>query len=155
MKIRLLIVGKIVNSHIKALSELYEKRVERYVSLEIDVIKSEKIKATSTGELLDREGEKILSKLSARDYSIILDKAGKQCSSEAFSQFFQRLANQSQKQISFIIGGPLGLADKVKEKAQEQLSLSKMTFPHELATVLLLEQIYRAHSILHGEPYHK
>ena len=96
-----------------------------------------------------------MEKINASDYNIVLDKDGKQFSSVDFSQLFIQLARQSTKQITFVIGGPLGLADEVKKKAGQLLSFSKMTFPHELAAVLLLEQIYRAQSILKGEKYHK
>ena len=155
MKIRLLIVGKIENAHADALAELYLKRIKHYIPITVEVIKPEKIKKLSDSQVMDREGEKIINRLFKSDYNVIMDKEGKQFSSMEFSHLFNRLAGQSTKQITFVIGGPLGLADSVKRRADHVLSFSKMTYPHELAAVLLLEQIYRAQSILRGEKYHK
>ena len=109
----------------------------------------------TVAELLKREGEKILAKLFTADYNVVWDTAGKQFTSKEFADFFNRLAVQRVKQTTFIIGGPLGIATEIQKKADVRLSLSKMTFPHELAAVMLLEQIYRAHTILRGEHYHK
>ncbi|MBN1466664.1 23S rRNA (pseudouridine(1915)-N(3))-methyltransferase RlmH [candidate division KSB1 bacterium] len=155
MKIRLLLVGKIENGHIKALAELYCERISHYAAIEIDVIRPEKIKNMTVAELLKREGERILAKLSTAEYTVVCEKGGKQFSSEEYAAFFDRLAAQGRKQVTFVIGGPLGIANKVQKEADEQLSLSRMTFPHELVAVVLLEQIYRAHTILRGENYHK
>lgn len=155
MKIRILIAGKTENKNADALAELYLKRIKHYLPITIDMIKPEKIKSLSDAEILSREGQKFLDKIAPSDYTVILDKDGKQKTSEAFSNLFNQLASQSTKQICFIIGGPLGLSDEIKKKANYQLSFSKMTFPHELAFVMLLEQIYRAQTILKGEKYHK
>jgi len=155
MKIRLLIAGKIDNKSADALAELYIKRIQHYLPIAVEMIKPEKIKSLSDMEILDREGQKFLDKLISTDYNIVLDKNGKQLTSEGFAGLFNQLAGQSTKQITFIIGGPLGLPEQVKNKANQLVSFSKMTFPHELAIVLLLEQIYRAQSILKGEKYHK
>ncbi len=155
MNIRLLIAGKIDNKNADALAALYLKRIKHYVPITVDIIKPEKIKSLSDTQVLDREGKRFLEKLNPSDYTVVLDKAGKQITSEEFAQFFNRMAGQSIKQITFIIGSPLGLSDDVKAKADHLLSFSPMTFPHELACVLLLEQIYRAQSILKGEKYHK
>jgi 23S rRNA (pseudouridine1915-N3)-methyltransferase len=155
MKIRLLISGKIDNKNADALAELYLKRIKHYLPITVEIIKPEKIKSLSSAEILNREGAKFLERLKESDFTIVMDKDGKQIMSEDFSKLFIRLAGQSTKQITFIVGGPLGLSSKVKLKANQNLSFSKMTFPHELAIVMLLEQIYRAQSILRGEKYHK
>lgn len=155
MNIRLLIAGKIENNNADALSVLYLKRINRYLPITVDVIKPEKLKSLSDNQVLEREGKRFLDKLNLSDYTVVLDKDGRQFTSEEFAQFFNRMAGYSAKQITFIIGSPLGLADEVKEKADQLLSFSKMTLPHEFACVLLLEQIYRAQSILKGEKYHK
>jgi 23S rRNA (pseudouridine1915-N3)-methyltransferase len=155
MKIRLLIAGKIENQNADALAQVYLKRIKHYVPISIDIIKPEKMKSLSDAEILNREGQKFLQKISSSDYTAVMDKGGKQITSNEFAKLFNRLAGQSTKQITFVIGGPLGLSDDVKKKADQLLSFSKMTFPHELAFVMLLEQIYRAQSILKGEKYHK
>lgn len=155
MKIRLLIVGKIENKNADALAELYLKRIKHYLPISMKIIKPEKIKSLSDTEVLNREGLKFLEKIIVSDYTVVMDKGGKQFTSEEFAKLFNKLAGQSTKQITFVIGGPLGLSDDVKKKANQLLSFSKMTFPHELAFVMLLEQIYRAQTILKGEKYHK
>ena len=155
MKIRVLIAGKIENKNTDALAELYLKRIKHYLPITIDIIKPEKIKSLSAVEVINREGQKFLENLNASDFAFILDKDGRQYSSQEFSKIFTRLAGQSTKQITFVVGGPLGLSEDVKTRANEILAFSKMTFPHELAIVMLLEQIYRAQSILRGEKYHK
>ncbi|MBN1560019.1 23S rRNA (pseudouridine(1915)-N(3))-methyltransferase RlmH [candidate division KSB1 bacterium] len=155
MKIRLILVGEIENKPLRALTELYCERINHYSALRIDTIKPERIKSMPGAELLKREGEKILAKLLASDYNVVWDKGGKQLTSQEFADFFNQLAGQSRKQVTFIIGGPLGIAEEIQKRADARLSLSKMTFPHELAAVMLLEQIYRAQTILRGEHYHK
>ncbi len=152
---RLLIAGKIDNKNADALAQVYLKRIKHYLPVSIELIKPEKIKSLSDAEILNREGQKFLEKINSADHTIVMDKHGKQFTSEEFAKFFNQLAGQSTKQITFVIGGPLGLSDDVKKKADQRLSFSKMTFPHELAFVMLLEQIYRAQSILKGEKYHK
>ena len=155
MKIRLLIVGKIKNKNTDALAELYLERIKHYLPIMVEIIKPEKIKNLPDAEILHREGQQILPKLFNSDYNVILDKDGKQLASTEFAHLFNRLAGQSTKQITFVIGGPLGLSGTIKKKGNQLLSFSRMTFPHELASVILLEQIYRAQSILKGEKYHK
>ena len=155
MKIRLLISGKIENKNADALAELYLKRIKHYLPITVEIIKPEKIKSLSKAEILNREAAKFMERLKESDFSVVMDKDGKQIMSEDFSEFFVRLAGQSTKQITFVVGGPLGLSPNAKMKANQILSFSKMTFPHELAIVMLLEQIYRAQSILRGEKYHK
>jgi len=154
MKIHLLTVGKIENKHLKALAALYEERIRHYSAIDIEAIKPEKIKTLSSKEILQREGEKLAQKLPKSGEVIILDSKGEEYSSEELADFFRSLINRSVKQATFIIGGPLGLADAAK-KGKKNISLGKITLPHELAAVVLLEQIYRAQTILRGEKYHK
>jgi 23S rRNA (pseudouridine1915-N3)-methyltransferase len=154
MKIRLLTVGKLENENILSLAEVFQNRISHYTILNWEIIKPEKSKSLSVPEILMREGERIIQKIESKDHTILLDKEGRQQSSEQFAASLERLA-QSARQITFIIGGPWGAADTIKRQANDILSLSKMTLPHELTAVLLLEQLYRAFSILKGEKYHK
>lgn len=154
MKIRLLTVGAIENKHLKGLAALYEERIRRYAAIDIGAIRAEKIKSLSKKEILKREGEKLAQKLQKDGEIIVLDNDGKEYSSKEFAALFKSMLNRSVKQATFIVGGPLGLSEDIK-RGKKNVSLGKMTLPHELATVVLLEQIYRAQTILRGEKYHK
>ncbi len=155
MKIRILTVGKIENRNIQHLVDLYLKRLRHYLPVALQPIKAEKLKNRADSQVLEQEGKRLLQQVTESDYVIVLDKEGKQPSSEELAQLFNQLARRSIKQIIFVIGGPIGLSDEVKQKADILLSFSNMTFPHELAAVMLTEQLYRAQSILAGEKYHK
>ena len=155
MKIKILLVGKIENQNYRELSVKYLERIAHYQPIITDYVKAEKISSLSTKEIIDRESKRLLAKLSPTDYVCALDKNGKQQSSVDFARFVQSLQNQSKKQITFVIGGPLGLSEMVLKRANSVLSLSKMTFAHELSAIVLLEQIYRTMNILHGGKYHK
>ena len=155
MKLRILTVGKLSNKQIRLICEDYFHRIGRFVSIEAFHVKQGKIASLSDGEILDKECDRILDKITARDHVVVLDKSGRQMSSEIFSEYFNKLAIGGIKEVTFIIGGPLGVDERVTSRADLLLSLSNMTFQHELATAVLLEQIYRAFSILRGEKYHK
>ena len=103
---------------------------------------------------IKKEGEKILSILKKNDFIILLDENGEQISSVGFSKFIQKKLNSGMKTLTFIVGGPYGFSDEVKAISQQQLSLSKMTFSHEMVRLFFTEQLYRAFSILNNEPYH-
>ena len=154
MKIRLLTVGPIENPNLRAIGELYVQRIRHYLPIHLENIKQEKIKSLSPGEILGREATALRKKYQNGERRYILDASGTQYTSEKFAGLFQNLANQGMKQVTFVIGGPIGLADDIKKRDQ-RLSLGKMTLPHELAAVLLLEQIYRSQTIIRGEKYHK
>ena len=156
MKIRVLIVGKIINNHIKQISQEYVKLVSRFVPIELGVVKEEKItRGRPVNQILAKEGERIQAQIRESEYVVILDPAGKQFSSTPFAEFIQQRMMAQHKSLTFIIGGPHGIDKSVKKRADLRLSLSKMTFAHELCIVVLLEQIYRGLSILHGSKYHK
>ncbi len=155
MKIRLLTVGKPENPQFKAAIDMYLKRIKHYTAIEMDFIKPEKIAKLSESEILEREKIKLEKKLSPTEYTIVMDKGGKQFSSTEFANWIQNQQNNGRQSVTIIIGGPHGLAPEIVSKAEQKVSFSKMTFPHELAAVMLLEQIYRAHTILRGEKYHK
>lgn len=155
MKIKLLAVGKTDNAALIALIQNYEARLRHYVSFSIDVIPGLK-NTKNLSELVqkEKEGALILSKISNTDRLFLLDDKGKTMDSVAFSQFLQKQINSGLKQLVFVVGGPYGFSDKVYKKAQGKISLSKMTFSHQMVRLVAIEQIYRAFTILRNEPYH-
>lgn len=155
MKIKLLAVGKTDNAALIALIQNYEARLRHYVSFSIDVIPDLK-NTKNLSELVqkEKEGALILSKISNTDRLFLLDDKGKTMDSVAFSQFLQKQINSGLKQLVFVVGGPYGFSDKVYKKAQGKISLSKMTFSHQMVRLVAIEQIYRAFTILRNEPYH-
>ena len=155
MKIMLLLVGDFSRHETAAMAADYQNRIKRYLPIDIKTIKPEKVKSLSDAEILKREGERILDKLSQGDKIIVMDKAGKMHSSKQVAAAFEKMALRGQRNLVFVIGGPLGLDEAVKQRADEMWSFSKMTFPHELAAVMLLKQLYRDQSIRPGEKYHK
>lgn len=155
MKIEILIVGNLHNKSYKTLSELYIERISHYNKISIRVVKEEKIRKLSEKEVIGLEGKRLLHNLSSTDYVVALDKSGKSYGSKEFAKFLQTTRNQSRKKVIFAIGGPLGLSEPVLSRADKQISLSKMTFAHELSCVILLEQIYRGFNFLSGGKYHK
>ena len=159
MKITVLAVGKIKERfYTDAVSE-YAKRLSRYCRLEIVEVADEKT-PDGAGEAMERkikekEGERLLSHIKDNMYVIALASEGKARSSEELSGRLDNLGLQGNSDIAFVIGGSLGLSEAVLKRADEALSFSRMTFPHQLMRVILLEQIYRSFKIQHGEPYHK
>lgn len=162
MKIRILCVGKIKESYFSKGIEEYSKRLSRYSKLEIVEVGDEKT-PDGASEALERqikekEGERLLKymKESGHDcYTIALAIQGKQMDSVTFSEKIRMLGVRGVGQITFVIGGSLGLSDAVMKQADEAISFSKMTFPHQMMRMILLEQIYRGFRIMKGEPYHK
>lgn len=159
MKITLITVGKIKEKfYTDAIAE-YSKRLSRYCRLEIIQVADEKTpdKASETEErqIKEKEGERILSHIRDGSYVIALAIEGQMLSSEELADKIDRLGISGQSQIVLIIGGSLGLSEAVLKRADYKLSFSKMTFPHQLMRVILLEQIYRSYRIIAGEPYHK
>ncbi len=159
MRITLITVGKIKEKFFADAVAEYSKRLSRYCKLEIVQVADEKT-PDGAGELMERqirekEGERILAQLRDGAYVIALAIEGEMLSSEALSEKIERLGIGGESHIVFIIGGSLGLSDAVLKRADHKLSFSRMTFPHQLMRVILLEQIYRSYRIMHGEPYHK
>ncbi|MDD3013474.1 MAG: 23S rRNA (pseudouridine(1915)-N(3))-methyltransferase RlmH [Candidatus Gastranaerophilales bacterium] len=156
MNINVIAVGKIREKYIKSGIEEFLKRTQPYSSVKIIEIEAETVKYDDQiKKAMDIEGEKILNILSDNSYIIAMDIPGKQLSSENFASEIQKINTQGINQLNFIIGGAFGLNEKVKKRANFSLSLSKMTLPHQLARLFLLEQIYRAFKIINNEPYHK
>ncbi len=159
MRITLIAVGKIKEKfYTEALSE-YSKRLSKYVKLEVIEVADEKTPDQASerekAQILDKEAQRILAKLPNGAYVVPLAIEGKMLSSEGLSEKLAELGLQGDSHVAFIIGGSLGLADSILDRADFKLSFSKMTFPHQLMRVILLEQVYRAFRIMRNEPYHK
>lgn len=159
MKITLITVGKIKEKFYTDAVAEYSKRLGRYCKLEIIQVADEKTPdGASEGEeqqIKKKEGERILAQIRDGAYVIALAIDGEMLSSEQLAAKIQRLGVGGQSQIVLVIGGSLGLSDEVLRRADYRLSFSKMTFPHQLMRVILLEQIYRSYRIISGQPYHK
>jgi 23S rRNA (pseudouridine1915-N3)-methyltransferase len=159
MKITLVTVGKIKERFFADAIKEYEKRLSRYCRLEIvqvsDEKTPEKASEAKARQIREREGERILAQLKEGAYVIALAIEGKMASSEELAKKLEKLGITGKSQVVFVIGGSLGLSEAVLKRADEQLSFSRMTFPHQLMRVILLEQIYRSYRIIAGEPYHK
>ena len=159
MKITLITVGKIKEKYLKDAIAEYSKRLNRYCKLEIVEVADEKTpdNASDTVEdaIRDKEGERILKYIKEDAYVITLEIAGKMLTSEEMAEKIEKLGVQGTSHIIFIIGGSIGLGSEILKRSDYALSFSKMTFPHQLMRVILLEQIYRSYRIMNHEPYHK
>ncbi len=159
MKITLITVGKIKEKYLKDAIAEYSKRLSRYCKLEIVEVADEKTpdNASDTVEdaIRDKEGERILKYVKEDAYLITLEIAGKMLTSEEMAEKIEKLGVQGTSHIIFIIGGSIGLGKEILKRSDYALSFSKMTFPHQLMRVILLEQIYRSYRIINHEPYHK
>jgi len=155
MKIKLLAIGKTDNKHLIQLIEEYQNRLKHYIKFELEIIPDIKnVKNLSEIQQKDKEGELILLKLQNTDQLVLLDDKGKDFSSIQFSQYLQKKMNSGIKQLVLVIGGPYGFSDTVYKKSNGKISLSKMTFSHQMIRLFAVEQIYRAFTILKNEPYH-
>ena len=160
MRINIVCVGKIKEKYLKLGIDEFKKRLSKYCKLEIIELEDEKAPENlSDKEMLmikEKEGKKILSKIKDNSYVIALAIDGKNLSSsEELAETINKLGVRGISNITFVIGGSLGLSDEVLSRADYKLSFSKMTFPHQLMRLILLEQVYRAYRINNGEPYHK
>ena len=155
MTIKLLAIGKTDNKELQSLIADYQKRLNFYIKFHFEIILDlKKVKNLSEEQQKQKEGELILSYLNATDVLILLDENGKQLDSVAFSNYLQKHMNSGIKQLVFVIGGPYGFSDAVYKKAMGKLSLSKMTFSHQMVRLFIIEQVYRGFTILKNEPYH-
>ncbi|MDT8419814.1 MAG: 23S rRNA (pseudouridine(1915)-N(3))-methyltransferase RlmH [Desulfuromonadales bacterium] len=155
MKIRLICVGKLSLTWIKEGADEYAARLKRHFALEIIELKEEKGgRRGDTASLLRREGERILAKVPEQAFVVVLDERGKQFGSERFAEMLGEQMLHGGRPWCLVIGGPYGLAPEVRTRANLLLSLSKMTFTHQMARLFLLEQLYRSSTILRNEPYH-
>ena len=155
MKIKLLAIGKTDDKNLSALIQTYQNRLKHYIKFEFEIIPDLKnAKNLSEAQQKEKEGELLLKKLQPTDQVLLLDDKGKDFTSLEFSKFLQKKMNSGIKTLVFIIGGPYGFSDAVYKKAQGKVSFSKMTFSHQMIRVFVVEQIYRAFTILKNEPYH-
>lgn len=155
MNIKLLVVGKTDDKSLKSMIEEYSKRLSFYVKFDLEVIPDIKnSKKISEIEQKEKESELISSKISSTDQLILLDENGKSFSSIEFSQELQKKMNSGTKNLVFVIGGPYGFSETIYKKANGKISLSKMTFSHQMIRLFFVEQLYRGFTILRNEPYH-
>lgn len=155
MTIKLIAIGKTDNAQLQQLIATYQQRLGHYVKFEMEIIPDIKnAKNLSEAQQKQKEGELILKKLHATDQLILLDERGKTYSSLQFSEFLQKKMNAGIKTLVFVIGGPYGFSEAVYAKATGKVSLSAMTFSHQMVRLFVVEQLYRAFTILRNEPYH-
>ncbi len=155
MTIKLLAIGKTDNKQLQALIDDYTKRLGFYIKFNLEIIQDIKnAKNLSEVQQKQKEGELILKQLKPTDVLILLDENGKQLDSVGFSQYLQKHMNSGIKQLVFVIGGPYGFSQDIYSKARGKLSLSKMTFSHQMVRLFFIEQLYRGFTILKNEPYH-
>ena len=159
MNIYVLCVGKIKEKFYREAVCEYSKRLSKFCKLNIIEVDDEEagqnLSPVQESNIKDKEGERILKKIPTNSYVFTLEIEGKKYDSVSFSKNLNDLCIKGQSSICFIIGGSLGLSDRIKGLSNAKLSFSDMTFPHQLMRVILLEQIYRAFKIIHNEPYHK
>ena len=159
MNITIIAVGKLKEKYLKLAIDEYSKRLSRYCKLDFIELPDEKTpdNASEKDELIikDKEGKLILSKIKDNAFVIAMDLKGKELSSEDFAKFISKCGVTGNSNIVFVIGGSLGLSEEVRKRANYKLCFSKMTFPHQLFRVMLLEQVYRGFRIINNEPYHK
>lgn len=155
MKIKLLAIGKTDDKNLIALFDIYEKRLKHYINFELEIVPDiKKAKNLTENQQKEKEGELILQRLASTDVLVILDEKGQEYRSIQFSKFLQKKMNAGIKQLVFVIGGPYGFSEAVYQKAQGKIALSKMTFSHQMIRLFMVEQLYRAFTILKNEPYH-
>ena len=155
MQITLIVIGKTDSAELSQLIYLYEKRLGNYVKFQFKILPDIKnTKNLSKSQQKEKEGELLLSQIQPSDHLVLLDENGKHHSSIGFSQFLQKKMNSGLKNLVLAIGGPYGFSDAVYSRGQEKLSLSKMTFSHQMVRLFLMEQLYRGFTILRNEPYH-
>jgi 23S rRNA (pseudouridine1915-N3)-methyltransferase len=159
VNISIISVGKLKEKYLKLGIDEFSKRLTPYAKIDLMEVPDEKapeqLSELEMEQVKQKEGEKILSKISPDTYVIALAIEGKMKSSEELADSLDKLATYGNSKIAFVIGGSLGLSKEVLERADEKLSFSKMTFPHQMMKLILLEQVYRAFRINRGEPYHK
>ncbi|MCY1634518.1 23S rRNA (pseudouridine(1915)-N(3))-methyltransferase RlmH [Marinifilum sp. D737] len=155
MKATLLVIGKTDKDFVKKGIDEYQKRLVHYLPFDFKMIPDLKnTKNLSENQQKQKEGELILEKLKPTDTLILLDENGKEFSSVGFSKFMEQKMVSGTRNLVFVIGGPYGFSEEVYKKAQGKVSLSKMTFSHQMIRMIFIEQLYRAMTIIKGEPYH-
>lgn len=155
MKIQLYVVGKTTTSYIATAIETYVSRLKHYIPFELKIIADLKnARKLTTEQQSVQEGEQILSNINSGDFVILLDERGMEFTSREFAQFLEHRMATLSCNIVFVVGGPYGFSRQVYDRANYKISLSRMTFSHEMVRLFFVEQVYRAMTILRGEPYH-
>jgi 23S rRNA (pseudouridine1915-N3)-methyltransferase len=155
MKLTLIQVGKTTDPHLIALIEQYSNRIQHYTGFEtITIPELRNTKALSPQQQKEQEGQLILRQLQPADHLVLLDERGREPRSQELAQWLSRKQNTLPRRLVFAIGGPYGFSPQVYQRADEELSLSRLTFSHQMVRLFFVEQLYRAHTILRGEPYH-
>lgn len=155
MNIRLIAIGKTDNPQFQTLISDYIKRLSHYVNFDLEILADIKnVKNLSESQQKEKEGELILAKIAAADFLVLLDENGKEFSSVGFSEEIQKRMNSGIKTLTFVIGGPYGFSQTVYQRANSKISLSQMTFSHQMVRLFFTEQLYRAFTIIKGEKYH-
>ncbi len=155
MKTTLIAIGKTDEEYLQYGIDKYTQRINRYAPFELKILPDVKRgKSISEQQQKTQEGNMILKEITESDIMVLMDENGKELTSRKFANFYQQCANSGAKRLVFVIGGPYGFSDEVYQKAQHKISLSQMTFSHQMVRLIFAEQLYRAHTILNGEPYH-
>ncbi|MFY7666751.1 23S rRNA (pseudouridine(1915)-N(3))-methyltransferase RlmH [Flavobacterium sp.] len=155
MTLKLMAVGKTDDKQLEALTDRYVNRLKHYIKFEIDFLADIKnVKNLSEAQQKEKEGQLILAKVANTDFLVLLDERGKSFTSEAFAEYLQQRMNSGVKNLIFVIGGPYGFSEAVYERANAKISLSAMTFSHQMIRLFVVEQLYRGFTILRNEPYH-
>ncbi|MBT8296545.1 MAG: 23S rRNA (pseudouridine(1915)-N(3))-methyltransferase RlmH [Gramella sp.] len=155
MTIKLVCIGKTDNKELESLIEIYKNRLQHYIKFDFEIIPVlKKVKNLDENQQKTKEGELILGGIQNSDFVVLLDENGKQFSSETFSEYLQKRMNTGLKKLIFVIGGPYGFSEEVYSRADSKISLSKMTFSHQMVRLFFTEQLYRGFTILKNEPYH-
>ena len=155
MKTTLMVVGRTVEPHFITAINDYVQRTRRYLTFDLEVIPELKNTRNLTPEVQkEKEAELILKALQPGDYLVLLDEGGREFRSVEFAAYMEQKMNTIPKRLIFLVGGPYGFSPKVYEAAREKISLSRMTFSHQMVRLLFVEQLYRAMTIIHGTPYH-
>ena len=154
MKIKLLLMGKTTDESIRQIEADYEKRIKRYTAFESIVIDNSSVRTGPEQIIRQKEGEMILKRVGPTDHLVLLDERGKTYTSVQFANEVNNWMTSSKKTVVLTIGGAYGFSDDVKKRANGLVSLSSMTFSHQIVRVILMEQVYRAFTILNNEPYH-
>jgi 23S rRNA (pseudouridine1915-N3)-methyltransferase len=156
MTIKILVVGKTKESLLKSLERKYLQRLTRYTKVQLVAVRESRVpKGQKARQVSDNQTRRILREIDRRDFCVLLDSRGKEMTSLELSSFLEKHLLDGTGRMVFVIGGPLGLTDEAKNRADVILSFSKFTFTHEIIRVLLMEQLYRAWTLLRGEKYHK
>jgi 23S rRNA (pseudouridine1915-N3)-methyltransferase len=155
-RLALISVGRSADSHIREGCQMYEERIRRYADLTLIWVPEERVPARGKiAHILRQEGQRVRDRLPPGAFTVALDEKGKLLASADFARSLEKWSSSGSREVAFLLGGPYGLEESLKQEADCRLSLSPMTLAHGMARMLLLEQVYRAFTLLRGEPYHK